>query len=179
MDTFVLLIYYFYFRIFRTLLVYLFGLLFHYFGYKDTINFRYLVKIGLSSNLKGCIVLGILPVPRVIRHDGQTTAISIVIHETRSCIELDNAHYLVIYFVFIISPSSPFNLPIPANNIWGSIVSFFPKLMSYISHCEYTQKDHADVTYVHQHISLPVLISLWDNPFLIYVIQYIVNHQIV
>ena len=43
------------------------------------------------------IVPGILPVPRVIQHDGQTAAISIVGHKTRSCIEIDNAHYLVSY----------------------------------------------------------------------------------
>ena len=52
-------------------------------------------QIGLSRNLKRCIVPDILPVTRVIRQDGQTAAISIVSHETRSCTEIDNAHYLV------------------------------------------------------------------------------------
>ena len=96
-DTFVLLLYYFSFRDFWTLLGYLFKLFFRYSGYKDTINFRYWVKIGLSSNLQGCIVPGTLPVPCVIQHGSQTAATSIVSHETRSCIEIDNTHYLVIY----------------------------------------------------------------------------------
>ena len=98
-DTFVLLIYYFPFRIFRTLLGYLFELFFRYFGYKDTINFRYWVKIGRSRNLQGFIVPVILPVPCVIRHNRHTAAIRIVIHETRLWIEIDNAQYLVSYYV--------------------------------------------------------------------------------
>ena len=39
----------------------------------------------------------ILPVPRVIRHDGQIAAISNVRHETRSCIEIINSPALLFF----------------------------------------------------------------------------------
>ena len=55
---------------------------------KNTITFRnylsVLGQIGLSSNLQGCIVHGILPVPRVIRHTDRLQLSAIVSHKTSS-----------------------------------------------------------------------------------------------
>ena len=56
-------------------------------------------QIEMSRNLQGRTFTGILSFTRVVRHAGQTTDISIVSHKMRSCIEIDNAHYLVSYFI--------------------------------------------------------------------------------
>ena len=67
---------------------------------KNTITFRnyllVLVQIGMSINLQGCIVPGILPVPRVIGHTTRPQLSANVMHKMplRLCNRIDNAHYL-------------------------------------------------------------------------------------